>query len=352
MSQRIYKIFLILVSIGLIVSAPFDAALAQEQQDDSEEFLTPEWRARFPRTNFKQSDIKLPLLLAPQLLEDIPPTLKNPKFVNALKPDADFSKHEPMIIYRRGKEIRAYPVRYLLWFPVINDVVSDRPITVSYNPYTASFAVFSRTVDGKNYDFQYSGLLYQGSTVLHDRQTGSFFLHTNGYGAVGLLKEKKLRYLTSYYISWQKLIELYGERAKVMAKPKITHDYMLYGKTPLPGYEALLDSFYYKGSRIPESTTLGKFERIISYGKRSTGRSLSYIQKRKTVNIRADKVRIRWEPGLNSVHDTFDITKSRDIGMVFVEKQQDNGSWRQITYHQDFAFSFLSFFPRRRILHD
>ena len=258
MSQRICKIFLILVSIGFIIGTPFKSVLAQEQQDDSEEFLTPEWRARFARTDFKKSDIKLPLLLAPQLLEDVPPTLKNPKFVNALKPDANFSKYEPMIVYRRGKEIRAYPVRYLLWFPVINDVVAEQSIAVSYNLYTDSFAVFSRTVDDKNYDFQYSGLLYQGSTVLDDRQTGSFFLHTNGYGAVGQLKEKRLRYLPAQYISWQKLIELYGERAKVMAKPKITHDYMLYGKTPLPGYEALLDSFYYKGKSHSRKHDIGK----------------------------------------------------------------------------------------------
>lgn len=67
-------------------------------------------------------------------------------------------------------DIRAYPIRILQWHEVINDVVGDVPVALTYSPLSGSVVVFDRRVDGETLEFGVSGLLYNSTLVLYDRR--------------------------------------------------------------------------------------------------------------------------------------------------------------------------------------
>ena len=68
---------------------------------------------------------------------------------------------------------RAYPLRFLAWHEVVNDTIGAVPLLVTYHPLSGSVAVFSRRVRGTTLTFGFSGLLYQSSPLLYDRQKAS-----------------------------------------------------------------------------------------------------------------------------------------------------------------------------------
>jgi hypothetical protein len=68
-----------------------------------------------------------------------------------------------------GSEARAYPLRLLRWHEVVNDVVGDRSVAVTYNPLCDAVVVFDRRVGGEVLDFGVSGLLLNSNLLLYDR---------------------------------------------------------------------------------------------------------------------------------------------------------------------------------------
>ncbi len=67
-------------------------------------------------------------------------------------------------------QARAYPLRFLVWHEAVNDTLGGLPVLVTYHPLSGSVAVFSRRVKDATLDFGFSGLLYQSSPLLYDRE--------------------------------------------------------------------------------------------------------------------------------------------------------------------------------------
>lgn len=69
-----------------------------------------------------------------------------------------------------GGEARAYPIRILQWHEVVNDVVGNLSVAITYNGLCDSAVVFDRSVNGRKLDFEVSGLLYNSNTLMYDRR--------------------------------------------------------------------------------------------------------------------------------------------------------------------------------------
>lgn len=69
-------------------------------------------------------------------------------------------------------DVRAYPLRVLVWHEVVNDVVGGIPIAVTYSPLSAGIVVFDRRVAGETLTFGVSGLLLDSNLLLYDRREG------------------------------------------------------------------------------------------------------------------------------------------------------------------------------------
>ncbi len=340
---------LLMMAVLLMVAVAPHSLMAQEDDD----FLNDVWRERLADTDFTRTNIPLNLLIAPNRIEDIIDGVSNPEFITPVEGEVIHGAKEPVILVTIGDEARAYPIRYLIWFRVINDIIGDQPIVVTYNPYNSAFAVYSSVIDGVTYQFKDSGLLYQSSILLQDQTTNSMFLQNTGQGVIGTLSDKNLTVITSEYVSFDNFHRRYAESGKVMKAPDITDkDWVILGATPLTAYESNTISQYYIGKNVPVSDKIRHFDLVISYGQRISGWSVNYIRNRGEIRINSERVRIRWEAGLNSVHDTFDIPQGRDIGMIHVEQQNSRGRWQPITFYREYFFSHSGFFPGRRILHD
>ena len=65
---------------------------------------------------------------------------------------------------------RVYPVQIMIWHEIVNDVIGDRPVSVTYCPLCNSGVAFDRRVGDDVLDFGTSGALHQANLVMYDRQ--------------------------------------------------------------------------------------------------------------------------------------------------------------------------------------
>jgi hypothetical protein len=94
-----------------------------------------------------------------------------------------------------GEEARAYPVRMLDYHQIVNDVIGDVPIAVTYDPLAGAPLVFSRRVGGKTLHFGISGLLYNHNFLMYDRETESLWSQFLGRAIAGPLAGQQLERL-------------------------------------------------------------------------------------------------------------------------------------------------------------
>ena len=120
------------------------------------------------------------------------PALNNPQFVT---PEAAGYLHNDDIVFgvEVNGDVRAYPQRVADWHELINDVVGNRPVVLSYCPLCGSAVLYDREVEGKIYTFHTSGLLYQSNKLMADDQTKSLWPNLLGRPVVGRLSGRNIK---------------------------------------------------------------------------------------------------------------------------------------------------------------
>ncbi len=112
-------------------------------------------------------------------------------------------------------EARAYPLRVLNWHEIVNDVVGNRPIAVTYSPLCDSAVVYDREVEGQEFTFGVSGLVYNSNPLLFNR-TGdgageSLWSQLLGEALSGKDAGKKLTVIPCSLVSWNGWKTLYPQ---------------------------------------------------------------------------------------------------------------------------------------------
>ena len=101
-----------------------------------------------------------------------------------------------------GDPPRAYPIRILSYHEIVNDVVEDRPVAVTWCPICWSVAVYDRRVNGKTLTFGTSGKLADDVLVMYDRETESEWQQSTGAAIAGELQGQRLSMLDSSLLTW------------------------------------------------------------------------------------------------------------------------------------------------------
>jgi hypothetical protein len=132
---------------------------------------------------------------------------------------------------------RAYPLRLLRWHEVVNDVIGDRAIAVTYSPLSGAIAVWDRSVDGRELELAVSGRLYQSNTLLYDRPSagarGSLWHQLTGEALTGPSLGRRLRPLPASLQTWADWTREHPE-ASVMAPDAASKP--LYKRDPYHSY--------------------------------------------------------------------------------------------------------------------
>ncbi|WP_135665632.1 DUF3179 domain-containing protein [Halorhabdus rudnickae] len=87
---------------------------------------------------------------------------------------------------------RAYPIRYLNYHEIVNDVVDGEPIAVTWCPLCGSAVVFDREHAGRTLEFGVSGKLADDDLVMYDRETGSEWKQSTGECIAGRFEGESL----------------------------------------------------------------------------------------------------------------------------------------------------------------
>jgi hypothetical protein len=166
--------------------------------------------------------------------DGIPP-IDAPRFVPAV--DVDWLRDdEAVIALDLEGEHRAYPVQILMWHEIVNDVVGDRDVAVTYCPLCNSALAFDREVGDRLLTFGTSGRLYLSALVMYDRQTESLWSQVERTAIAGLLTGTELELIPVTTVRWADWRAAHTDGLVLSRDTGHSRDY---GRNPYVGYDEI-----------------------------------------------------------------------------------------------------------------
>lgn len=298
--------------------------------------LAQGWKTDLSKTTIDMSEI------VNVIGKDNIPAIDDPKFKPASE-ETTIPGQEPVVAFEHNGVARAYPIRYLMWHEIVNDVVGGLPVAVTYCPLCNTSIVFERTLDGEPVTFGTTGKLRHSDLIMYDRGEENWWQQFNGEAIVGARAGEKLRAIPSFLISF----DLYRERfpdGEVLlpdarrASSAGVNPYQRYDSTPVP--------FLFRGD-LP--TDIEAMMRVAFVQEPSVvAVTLPYLQENAPVQI--DGLEFRWSEGQSSALDTGRIADGRDVGNIEVYRLVEGGEPEPVVYTVTFAFAARAFMPELDII--
>jgi hypothetical protein len=290
------------------------------------------WDFEWPNTDFSKKSVDFNDIMSGGPGKDGIPAVLNPRSY-AVKLETGLNDKEPvMTVELEGQVPRAYPIRYLMWHEIVNDVIGNTPIAVTFCPLCNSGITFDRRLkDGRTLTMGVTGKLRNSDMIMYDRETESWWQQFLGEGIVGELTGVKLKKLNSWTESWGDY-KARNPKAEVMRQPEFPRRY---GSNPYVGYDTSRP-FLYNGEDPPHN--IHPLARVVVIGERAW----PLDRFNETAQINEAGVKITWKSGTASALDTQNIAQGRDVGSIRV---RDEKTGKDIAHDVSFAFTFHAFFP-------
>ncbi len=307
------------------------AALAMILVGDAARAQPDSWRQEWPETDFSRSAVDFAEIVSGGPPKDGIPAIDAPHF-RRVADETRLDPREPVMSYAPdGVPARAYPIRYLMWHEIVNDVVAEVPIAVTYCPLCNSGMVFDTRIDGMPHTFGVSGKLRHSDMIMYDRQTESWWQQAIGEGIIGALTGRRLTALPARMESWQAFRAAHPD-GMVLDEPDWSR---AYGHNPYVGYDGTRRPFLYTGEDPPHG--IPPLARVVRVG----DRAWPLERLRDAKRIEEAGVTLEWRSGQASALDSSRIAEGREVGDVVVRDAQG----RDIAYDIPFAFAFHAFYP-------
>jgi hypothetical protein len=289
------------------------------------------WQHEWPKTDFEKTTVENWVeIMSGGPPKDGIPALSNPKFRKAIT-ETRIGGTEPVITVEINGDARAYPVRYLTWHEIANDVVGGVPVAVTFCPLCNSGITFDRRVKQGTLTFGVSGKLRNSDMLMYDRETETWWQQAIGEAIVGDLLGTELVQLPTWMESWDEFVARNPE-GLVMEEPDFARQY---GRNPYVSYDSSTKPFLYSGENPPHG--IPALERVVRVGDRAW--PLTRLSKLGAVT--ENGVSLIWKAGQASALDGRSIAKSRDVGGVRVKDAQGG----DLPHDVMFAFAFHAFWP-------
>lgn len=185
--------------------------------------------AQVPHTGFdlRQMSIDRQLILAGGPPKDGIPALSNPQHVR--HPNAELLSPESRVIgVSWGGEQRAYPLAILNYHEIVNDILGQTPLAVTYCPLCDSVAVFHRVTPLGEREFGVSGLLYNSNVLMYDRRgtPESLWSQVRTAGISGPGMQKSLKALPCELTTWKSWLRRFPETTVLSFETGHRRDYL------------------------------------------------------------------------------------------------------------------------------
>jgi hypothetical protein len=185
-------------------------------------------------TNWNRHTIEYDELLSGGPPRDGIPSIDDPQFISPDEAGEWLADVEPVIALEIDGDARAYPLQILTWHEIVNDVVADVPVAVTFCPLCNSAITFDRRFEREVFEFGTSGLLRNSDLVMYDRTTESLWQQFTGEGIVGDLAGEQLTFLASSIVSFADFREANPDG---LVLSRDTGFNRRYGQNPYVGYD-------------------------------------------------------------------------------------------------------------------
>ena len=205
---------------------------------DSPGFSTGGWK-----TDFVKHCVPLSEITSGGPPRDGIPPLDRPRFVAAAQADLWLQAQEPVIVVTHSDSSRAYPLQILIWHEIVNDVIGDQLVTVTFCPLCNTSLVYNRRIDGRELTFGTTGNLRYSDLVMWDRQTESWWQQATGEAIVGSLTGARLERIPSAVLSYEEFKRAHPDGtvlsrdAAAAETEEKTGSARNYGTNPYVGYD-------------------------------------------------------------------------------------------------------------------
>ena len=311
------------VALALALSVVAAAAPAQ----------TNRFAGDWPQTDFTRLDVDLSEVISGGPPRDGIPAIMDPSFGPA-SAERGLHDREPVMTYQPANgPARAYPIRYLMWHEIVNDMVDGVPIAVTFCPLCNTGMVFDARLGGQAHTFGVSGLLRHSDMIMYDHQSESWWQQATGQGIAGAMTGRALTQLPAWMESWAAFRTAHPD-GLVMAEPDWRR---AYGTNPYRSYDTTRP-FLYSGEDPPHG--IPPLERVVRVGDRAW--PMTRLSREGTITEAG--VTLTWTAGQASALDTSNIADGREVGNVRVR----DGAGRDVAHDIPFAFAFHAFHPDGR----
>ncbi|MDW7681040.1 MAG: DUF3179 domain-containing protein [bacterium] len=270
--------------------------------------------------------------------------LNYPAFIGRTEGLKTFFAREPIMAVEKNGFAKAYPLNMLSTHEIANDTLAGTPLLVTFCPLCNSGIVYDRrlTFNDKEYllYFEVSGMLRNSDMVLADRQTETWWQQLTGTGIVGELAGAELKIIPSLIISVEEFFNRYPD-GKILSK-----------KTGIKNAEASYGYNYYEHYDHPDGKPYDRFfdsdkidsrlppmERVVDIRSRGEFKiyPFSILKEKRVINdeFNSKHVVLFFKPGMVSILDEKDITRSDDVGFATVFNAELDGRLLKFTIENE-----------------
>ncbi len=197
------------------------------------------------------------------------PAIDDPTFAPATDPPGILDDGDPVFGVEIDGEAKAYPQSVLVWHEIVNDVVSETPVSVTYCPLTGTAQGFYRG----DTTFGVSGQLINSNLVMFDRGTESWWPQLPAIRITGNDTGTYLREFRVVWTTWDRWRSAHPETVVLTDDTGFARDY---GRDPYGGYNPP-DGYYTSDSLVfpalTEDDRLARKEVVIGTRSPSSHRS-------------------------------------------------------------------------------
>lgn len=160
------------------------------------------------------------------------PALYRPRYDRVQDADLNMSQEDVVFVVMLPGGPRIYPQRFMVWHQVVNELIDDVAYAVTYCPITGTLMAYNASMNGLNLIFDLEGRLYDGNSVLIDRNSGSLWLQETGMAFDGPLLGRGMPTIPVFWTTWGAARRVYPD-APVLAQPRGSRPY---GRDPYGSY--------------------------------------------------------------------------------------------------------------------
>lgn len=261
------------------------------------------------------------------------PALDSPRFSASLM---GYGDAEPMLLVRGTARTRLYPLRILQYHPVVNDVLGQQRILVTFSPLAGTIGVYDARIDGMDdhLEFETTGVVMAGSDILWDRRTGSLWLQASGRAIAGPLAGAQLTRIVGKRMGFSDALTMNRTGPLTILSGQTGYS-RPYGQPAYPGYDELArPGLLWPPVQEGLLSQENPMEMVTRLGMGDTVHILSHRQiagwgARNLWLEEGEEMRpvvAWWNPGVESVYSFRDIPRTTGVLMVFHRQIKGFGS--------------------------